>query len=132
MCEDLLLCPIRALRIYLGKIQSTPRGSINRPLWTHSSKVLTNMFISTALQAKHFSGELEEVSIGPHHMRKFAASYSAKMITNSMATEKEVMERMGCKTMNVLKRHYINNIPNIKFKTVIPAGTFIPSLHFGN
>ena len=132
LCEDLLLCPIRALRIYLGKIQSTPRGSITRPLWNHSSKVLTNMFISTTLQAKHFSGELEEVAIGPHHMRKFAASYSAMMIKVSMATEKKVMERMGCKTMNVLKRHYINNIPNINFKTVIPAGTFVPSAHFGN
>ena len=90
------------------------------------------MFISTTLQAKHFSGELEEVAIGPHHMRKFAASYSARMINVSAATEKKVMERMGCKTMNVLKRHYINNIPNIKFKTVIPAGTFVPSVHFEN
>ena len=130
-CDDLLLCPIRAFRIYLGKFQSNPRGSITRPLWPHSSKVLTNMFIATILQAKHFAGNLANVPIGPHQMRKFAASYSAKMLMLSEIEETKVMERMGCKTMNVLKRHYINHIPNVSFKIVIPAGTFIPALHFG-
>ena len=129
--EDLKLCPIRAFRIYLGKFHSNPRGSINRPLWPQSAKGLTNMFVSTALQAKHFSRDLSVVPIGPHHMRKFAASYSAKMVQYSGEGERKVMERMGCKTMSVLKRHYINNIPNISFKSVIPAGTFVPAIHFG-
>ena len=129
-CEDLQLCPIRAFRIYLGKIQSNPRGSISRPLWTHSSKNLTNMFISTVVQAKHFAGDLSVNPVGPHQMRKFAASYSAKMVLSSVEGERKVMERMGCKTMSVLKRHYINNIPYIRFKAVFPAGTFIPDVHF--
>ena len=129
--EDLKLCPIRAFQIYVGKCQFNPRGSINRPLWSGSSKNLTKLFISTTLQAKHFAGDLSVVPIGPHHMRKFAASYSARMVGSSVEGERKVMERMGCKTMSVLKRHYINNIPNISFKMVIPAGTFIPANHFG-
>ena len=129
--EDLKLCPIRTFQIYLGKCQFNPRGSINRPLWSGSSKTLSKLFISTALQAKHFAGDLSEVPIGPHQMRKFAASYSARMVGSSVEGERKVMERMGCKTMSVLKRHYINKIPNISFKMVIPAGTFIPATHFG-
>ena len=129
--EDLKLCPIRAFQTYLGKCQFNPRGSINRPLWSGSSKSLTKLFISTALQAKHFTGDLSVVPIGPHQMRKFAASYSARMVGSSVEGERKVMERMGCKTMSVLKRHYINNIPNVSFKMVIPAGTFVPTTHMG-
>ena len=133
--EDLLLCPFRAFQIYLGRIRSNPRGSINRSLWPLPSKdltkSLTKMFISTTVQAKHSAGDLSDVPIGPHQMRKFAASYSAKMINSSVEGERKLMERMGCKTMSVLKRHYINNIPRVSLKMVIPVGTCVPDIHFG-
>ena len=60
-------------------------------------------------------------------MRKLAASYSAKMIGSSTAGERKLMDRMGCASMNVLKRTYINNVPNLSHTVVLPAGTFIPS-----
>jgi len=90
------------------------------------------MFISTTVQAKHSAGDLSDVPIGPHQMRKFAASYSAKMINSSVEGERKLMERMGCKTMSVLKRHYINNIPCVSLKMVIPVGTCVPDIHFGH
>ena len=124
---DLLLCPVRAFNTYLGMIRGGPRFSINAPLWSHDNKGLTSLFKSTVFQARHHAGVLESVSVGPHHMRKLAASYSAKMIGSSTAGERKLMDRMGCASMNVLKRTYINNVPNLSHKVVLPAGTFIPT-----
>jgi hypothetical protein len=44
------------------------------PLWSLDTKALTAMFISTAMLARHYAGDLAAISVGPHQMRKFAAS----------------------------------------------------------
>ena len=124
--SDLLLCPVRAFNTYLGMIRGGPRYSINARLWSLDNRGLTGMFKSTVLQARHHAGISELVSIGPHHMRKLAASYSAKMIGSSVAGERMLMDRMGCASMNVLKRNYIKDVPDLSFKVVLPTGTFIP------
>ena len=123
---DLLLCPVRAFNTYLGMVRGGPRYSVNSPLWSLDGKGLSGLFKSTVLQARLRAGLSEVVSIGPHHMRKLAASYSARMIGSSPEGERKLMDRMGCASMNVLKRTYINNVPSLSFKVVLPAGTFVP------
>ena len=123
---DLLLCPVRAFNTYLGMVRGGPRYSVNSPLWSLDGKGLSGLFKSTVLQARLRAGLSEVVSIGPHHMRKLAASYSARMIGSSPEGERKLMDRMGCASMNVLKRTYINNVPLLSFKVVLPAGTFVP------
>ena len=126
--RDLLLCPVRAFNTYLGMVRGGPRYSNNAPFWSQDGKGLTNLFKSTVFQARHRAGFSEVVPIGPHHMRKLAASYSSKMVGSSTEGEKKLMERMGCASMNVLKRTYINDVPDLGFKVVLPAGTFVPDI----
>ena len=126
---DLLLCPVRALNTYLGMVRGGPRYSLNAPLWSQTCKGLSGLFKSTVLQARHHAGITDDFSVGPHQMRKLAASYSARMIGSSASGEGRLMDRMGCASMTVLKRTYINNVPELGFKVVLPSGTFIPGVH---
>ena len=123
---DLILCPVRALNTYLSMVRGGPRYSINAPLWSQTGKGLSGLFTSTVLQARHHAGVMDDSPVSPHQMRKLAASYSARMIGSSASGERRLMDRMGCSSMNVLKRTYINDVPVLGFKVVLPAGTFIP------
>ena len=87
------------------------------------------MFISTANRARRMADDLAVVRMGPHQMRKFAASYSTLVMRSSNLPEKLLLDRMGCKTMSVLKRTYINKVPRLSFKVVVPVGTFSPEIH---
>ena len=69
---------------------------------------------------------IDNISIGPHHMRKLAASYSAIMMGDSKNLERALMDRMGYQSMTVLKKNYISSVPGLKFKCVIPLGTYMP------
>ena len=127
--EELRLCPVRAFQAYLAASRTTSRMADRTPLWTQNTTQLTKMFISTATMARHFAGDMTDVPMGPHQMRKFAASYSSMMLTTPTVTVQKMLTRMGCKTMNVLKRTYIRQVPNVSVKTVLPVGTFVPALH---
>ena len=63
---------------------------------------------------------MDNISIGPHHMRKLAASYSAIMMGESRSSERILMDRVGFKSMTVLEKNYISNVPELKFKYVVP------------
>ena len=125
--SDLLLCPVRAFNTYLGRVGGGPRFSRKAPLWAHNGKALTNLFKTTLFQARHQAGFSEVVSTGPHQMRKLAASYSAKMVGNSPTGVRKLRDRMGCASMSVLKRTYINDVPDLSFRVVLPAGTYVPN-----
>ena len=68
----------------------------------------------------------DPVPVGPHQMRKLAASYSATMLNDNRANEMMLLERMGYKSMTVIKKCYIAHVPKISFKFVIPLGTYKP------
>ena len=123
------LCPIRSLQAYLAVLQPNPRLARTRPLWNLSTAELTRLFISTTNQARSSAGDVAETSVGPHMMRKFAASYSSLMMRAENIGEKMLLDRMGFKSMTVVKRTYINKVPRLTFKSVLPVGTFSPSLH---
>ena len=75
------------------------------------------------------AGDTADIPMGPHQMRKFAASYSALIMRFINLPQKILLDRMGCKTMSVLNRTYINKVPRLNFKAVVPVGTFSPVVH---
>ena len=126
--NELLLCPIRSLNIYLGKISNGGRLSITEPLWNLDTKGLTNLFRNTVIQSRFYVGNQNTVAIGPHQVRKFAASYSAFMLTADPGLERTLIDRMGCASMTVLRKNYIAEVPGLSLKCVIPVGTFLPNI----
>ena len=122
--NELLLCPVRALEIFKAK---RPMHSNKDNLWNLTSAKLSKIFIATIMQARARLGLLNNMSIGPHQVRKLAASYSFLLVGNSKSLESTLMERMGCASMSVLKKNYINSVPDLRFKCVVPIGTFIPN-----
>ena len=128
---DVRLCPVRALQTYLSKFTCSPRLLHKSPLWSQSTAELSSMLISTVNLARRFAGDMSAVPVGPHQMRKFAASYSAKMVVTSGLNVELLMERMGSCSMSVLNRTYIRKVPCLSLKAVVPVGTFDPALHIG-
>ena len=125
--DDLLLCPRRAFLIFTGKLlNGKQRPSSKDPLWSMDTKGLTKLFKSVVSQSRQ-GLRLDEVSIGPHQMRKLAASYSAVLMGNSKDLERTLLDRMGCKSMTVLKKNYILLTPTLHFKCVVPVGTYSPT-----
>ena len=75
--SDLVLCPVRALEIYLDKRSSFTRDDNDNMLWTLRQSQLSKVFIDLVTEALMASGShRNNISIGPHQGRKFAASLS--------------------------------------------------------
>ena len=125
--EELKLCPARAFNMYVHKINNGSRHSVNSPLWLRDILELTALFKTIVADSVRFANVRNEDSVGPHQMRKFAASYSALLLDADPALERRLFDRMGCSSMNVLRKHYIKEVPPLNFKCVLPIGTFSPS-----
>ena len=102
------------------RYRSIPHPSIKDPLWPLDTQGLSKLFKSTVFQSRHRVQIMVNISIGPHHMRKLAASYSAVMMGDSRSSERILMDRVGFKSMTVLEKNYISNVPELKFKCVVP------------
>ena len=123
--SDFKLCPKRAFLIYVSlRYRSISHPPIKVPLWPLDTQGLSKLFKSTVFQSRHRVQMMDNITIGPHHMRKLAASYSAIMMGDSRGLERVLMDRMGYKSMKVLKKNYISNVPDLKFKCVVPLGTY--------
>ena len=103
------------------------RHSVRSPLWRRDKVELTKLFKSVIADSATFADVTLEDSVGPHDMRKFAASYSALLLEANPALERRFIDRMGCASMTILKRHYIKEVPPLEFKCVLPLGTYFPS-----
>ena len=118
---DELLCPVRALKIYFEKRNSLVNRANDFRLWMDSKEILSYAISSLIIEARAAAGRTDFVKCGPHHLRKFAASYS-KACWNR--TYKQVLyKRMGSKSMTVLNRDYINDVPRLLVPCVVPMGT---------
>ena len=125
--NELKLCPARAYNLYVNMVNNGARHSVRSPLWKQDKVELSEMFKAVVADSARFANVLLEDSVGPHDMRKFAASYSALLLEANPALEKRFIDRMGCASMTVLKRHYIKEVPPLEFKCVLPLGTFLPT-----
>ena len=65
------------------------------------------------------------ISIGPHQGRKLAASYGF-MRCNSLRDEEFLMQEMGFSSLRVMRQVYINPVPPLNHKCVVPGGIYIP------
>ena len=123
------LCPVKALQSFLAVVHPVEGSTRTHSLWSLDTVALSKIFVRAANKARRSAGDVSDLPVHPHQMRKFAASYSALMIRSSNLPEQKLLDRMGCKTMSVLNRTYINKVPRLTFKAVVPMGTFSPDVH---
>ena len=62
--------------------------------------------------------------MGPHQFRKLASSLSRKFFQEP---EKVLYRKMGSKSMSVLTRSYIRDVPGVRHTCVVPLGTLYPN-----
>ena len=124
------LCPVRAYR-YLLERTAGP-GFSSRFLWDHGShkdqvnvQRLSDTFIKVIVCSQDYAHAPRAESIGPHQGRKLAASYGF-MCCNSLSDEKILMQDMGCSSLQVLRKVYINSVPPLSYPCVVPGGIYIP------
>ena len=124
------LCPVRAYRHLLERTTG-PRFSSNF-LWDHGPhkervnvKRLTDSFNKVVVCSQDYAQAPRASSIGPHQGRKYAASYGF-MCCNSIEDEKILMQDMGCSSLVVLRKVYINPVPPLTHPCVVPGGIYIP------
>ena len=129
---DLSLCPVRALNIYLSRSSTWPSGSVvdSQHLWRHPSKPacltiaqLTGFFVGVVRESLKSSGLPFSMAVGPHQMRKLAASHSRLVGIN----EEKIKKFMGFSSLTILRKNYIASVPPLKVACVLPGGPFIPA-----
>ena len=121
--SDLLLCPVRAWWTFLGRRPSVSNSRDNRCFWSLSQGSLSYLFVKLVKSALRFAGRSDKVRIGPHQMRKLAASYSRNFLGGSAEKDSLLMKRMGCSSLTVLQKVYFNDVPCVDFPCVVPLGT---------
>ena len=128
---DLTLCPIRAYRIFLDRSSSWKQSNEGNDsvLWTspkHSSPMsinqLTKLFIGLVKDSQNSYGLSLPRSIGPHQMRKLAASLSHLVGQD----ENTVRTNMGFSSVTILRKNYVAKTQTPKLACVLPGGPFIP------
>ena len=133
--RDVLLCPVRAFRIYkdrssvwLEDVPLLPR--LRSPIWSLPGQVLpspvktlSSWFISLVKDCRSRDGLPTDISVGPHQMRKFAASYSLHLGHDTEVVRK----KMGFSSLSILKKNYLGpSVPPLLMPCVLPGGSHIP------
>ena len=96
-------------------------------MWKQDIADLTELFNGVVTDSFKFGNLVVGDNVGPHQMRKFAASYSHVMLLENPALERRLLDRMGFASMVILKKNYVDNVPDLYTRCVLPVGTFIPS-----
>ena len=121
--SELLLCPVRAWWIFLGRRPSVTNSKDDRCFWSISQGSLPHLFVKLIRKALQFAGRPAKISVGPHQMRKLAASYSRNFLGGSAEKDSVLMKRMGCSSLSILQKVYFNDVPLVDFPCVVPLGT---------
>ena len=124
------LCPVRVYKHLLERTSGA--GFSSKYLWDHGPSKdrvniprLSKTFIKVVEQAQAYAQVPRALSIGPHQGRKLAASYGF-MRCNSLRDEEYLMQEMGFSSLQVMRRVYINPVPPLNHRCVVPGGTYIP------
>lgn len=133
--RDVLLCPVRAYQIYRDRssvwLEDVPLlHRLRSPLWSLPGqaipspvRTLTSWFVSLVRDCRRRDGLSTDVSVGPHQMRKFAASYSLHL----GHPPESVWKKMGFSSLSILKKNYLaQSVPPLLMPCVLPGGTHIP------
>ena len=107
-----LLCPVRAYDILVSRsldlIDDVPLSRRHHRLWVNprnllpaSKGSLARWFVNLVMASRHHQGVFGPVSIGPHQMRKFGASYSSFLGQD----EATVLQVMGFSSASVFRKN---------------------------
>ena len=126
------LCPVRVYKHLLERTSGA--GFSSRFLWDHGPSKdrvniprLSRSFIKVVEHAQAYAQVPKASSIGPHQGRKLAASYGF-MRCESLRDEEFLMQEMGFSSLQVRRRVYINPVPPLTHRCVVPGGTYIPGV----
>ena len=130
--RDRLLCPVRAYEVYLHRsgdlLDDVPLSRRPRSLWIHprsllplSKGTLSRWFVDLVHESRRLNGLVDPVAVGPHQMRKFAASYSSLVGQD----EETVVRVMGFSSTKILRKNYVAPVPPLGIPCVLPGGPFL-------
>ena len=71
------------------------------------------------------AGSPVPAKVGPHQMRKFAASLSLQVGQD----EDLVRKNMGFSSVRILRKNYVAKVPPLKVACSLPGGPFLPQGH---
>ena len=129
-------CPVRAFLIYYERSADwfrthSPLNNVKLWVLPKSSKPLSlsriaKIFKDLVVDSRYYHDlPVNGISITPHQMRKFAASYSHKVGQD----EETVRVAMGFSSVSILRKCYIADVPPLRHPCVLPGGSFSPVLH---
>ena len=118
--EDRSLCPLRAWNIYKERRSIFTIKALSHRFWILSRGDLSKQFRLLVRDSRVFVGKDTSVPMGPHQMRKLACSYSKKFWPYASSN---LFTATGSKSMNVLSRCYIREVPPLRYPCVLPLGT---------
>ena len=121
--------------MYIHLLERTSgAGFSSKFLWDHGHSKdrinipkLSRSFIKAVEYAQAYANVPKAQSIGPHQGRKLAASYGF-MRCETLCDEEFLMQEMGFSSLQVMRRVYINPVPPLTHKCVVPGGTYIPGI----
>ena len=99
--SDRLLCPMRAWEIFSLRRARMINHVNNDCFWTLFLNSLRRVLVSLVTASRRFSECDTSVAIGPHHLRKFAASYSKTFLGQSVKHEQLLVKQMGCSSISI-------------------------------
>ena len=116
----------------LNRLDEFPGIHTNESLWGKVGKAsisfLTNTLKVLVRDSRMSIGIFDNITAGPHHFRKLAASYSAKLFS-SANDEVRLRKKLGCSEKSkILDKVYIKEVPPLVHTCVLPLGTY----HFIN
>ena len=98
-------------------------------MWSHpadplplSVKKLTAMFVSVVKAALCDAGLPTSIPIGPHQVRKLAASHSRR----AGREERDIQRLMGFSSVTILRKNYVSDVSPLNIACVIPGGPYFP------
>ena len=120
-----VLCPVRAWSVFQGRRRRSSDLSFREEFfWPCRQKALSEMVVSVVEEAFLAVQEPAPAVVGPHQFRKFAASYSLNFLDNSPSGELRLAERMGSRSINIIKKNYADPlVPKIRVRCEVPLGT---------
>ena len=126
--DDFFLCPVRAYSALLNRVAEFPGNRSNESLWGKVGKAsisfLTNTLKALVRDSRMSIGIFDDITAGPHHFRKLAASYSAKMFSSPNDVGR-LKKKLGCSGKSkILEKVYIKEVPPLVHTCVLPLGTY--------
>ena len=87
---------------------------------------MPKIFRDLVIDSRYFHDlPVDGVSVTPHQMRKFAASYSHKVGQD----EETVRVAMGFSSVSILRKNYVADVPPLRHPCVLPGGSYSPVCH---